>query len=362
MEDIQERPRTRKRATGKGRFTPRFYLIISILGIVIVLAIIIPLISGKDAGSQLGSTIMESSIMADLNRMKVNELGSIMVLEYHTIGEEGRWSRSTDNFRKDLQTLYDENYRCISLIDYINNNIKVPAGYTPVIFTFDDSTISQFRYLKEGDKLVIDPNCAVGIMEEFSRQHPDFNMTATFFVLPSLFGQDEYKEAKLKYLVEHGYDIGNHTYNHLQLSNLSNEKAIQEIAMNIQTVRKFLPGYEEKSIALPLGAEPKDPSVLVAGKYEDIEYRFLASLLVGAQPAPSPVDFSFNPMRTPRVQALHLSLDSGRCGSEAWLQYFRENPERRYVSDGDPNTVTVPKHMLPRVNQAALGEKKLRTY
>ncbi len=362
MEETWEKPTARRRPVKKVKFTPRFYIVISILIIVVVLTLVLTLVIGNDAGSQLESTIMEGSILADLNRMKVNELGSVMVLEYHTIGEEGRWSRSVENFRKDLQTLYDENYRCISLKDYVTNNIKVPAGYTPVILTFDDSTISQFKYIKEGDKLAIDPNCAVGIMEEFSKQHPDFNMTATFYVLPSLFGQEEYIEAKLKYLVEHGYDIGNHTYNHLQLSNLSNEKAVQEIVMNIQMVRKYLKDYEEKSIALPLGAEPKDPSILTSGKFEDVEYHFLSSLLVGAQPAPSPVDYSFNPMRLPRIQALHPSLDSGRCGSEAWLQYFRENPERRYVSDGDPNVITVPKHMLPRVNQASLGEKKLRTY
>jgi hypothetical protein len=344
------------------KFTRRFYALITVF-MVSVLALIGALaIRGCGEAGRTGIASLTGSGLADLNRLKVNELGSVMVLEYHNIGEEGRWSRSPENFRKDLETLYNEGYRCISLKDFVQNNIKVAAGFTPVVFTFDDSTISQFRYIMEGNKPVIDPDCAVGIMEEFSRQHPDFNMTATFYVLPSLFGQDEYIEQKLKYLVEHGYDIGNHTYTHPALASISREKAVEEIARGIEMVRAYLPNYEMLSIALPLGSEPKDPSILVSGKSGEIEYNFICSLLVGAYPSPSPVDYNFNPMRMPRVQALALSLDSGRCGSEAWLQYFRENPERRYISDGDPQTVTVPKHMQPRVNGAALGDKKLRVY
>jgi hypothetical protein len=67
-------------------------------------------------------------------------------------------------------------------------------------------------------------------------------------------------------------------------------------------------------------------------------------------------------MRLPRVQALDPSLDNGNAGIYAWLQYFKENPERRYVSDGDPGMVTVPKHMTERVDMDKLGDKKLRTY
>jgi hypothetical protein len=39
-----------------------------------------------------------------------------------------------------------------------------------------------------------------------------------------------------------------------------------------------------------------------------------------------------------------------------------ENPERRYCSDGNPDIVTVPKHMIDRIDQSKLGEKKMQTY
>ena len=54
-----------------------------------------------------------------------------MVLEWHVIGEkEGRWARTYENFRKDLETLYERGYRLVSLRDVLNNNISTEAGFT----------------------------------------------------------------------------------------------------------------------------------------------------------------------------------------------------------------------------------------
>ncbi len=298
----------------------------------------------------------------ELNRLKVNELGSVMILEYHVIGKEDRWARTPENFRADLDLLYEQGYRCISLKDLVTNNVKVEAGYTPVVFTFDDSSQSQFNYVEQDGQPIIDPACAVGVMEQFRAEHPDFNMTATFFVEPRLFSQEEYTEKKLRFLVENGYDIGNHGTNHPAFADLDDEEIMEEITGNIKAVQAYLPDYQQLSIALPYGSEPRNIAVLDAGSYGGIEYDFLASLLVGANPAPSPVDKSFDPMRLPRVQALDPSLDEGGSGHCAWLQYFMDNPERRYRSDGDPRVVTIPSHMQDRVDQSRLGDKKLRTY
>jgi hypothetical protein len=67
-------------------------------------------------------------------------------------------------------------------------------------------------------------------------------------------------------------------------------------------------------------------------------------------------------LRLPRVQALDPSLDTGDSGIYAWIQYFMENPERRYCSDGNVDTVTVPKHMIDRIDQSKLGDKELKAY
>ncbi len=347
-----------RRKTGI-KLTRRFYYLIIGVGALLVLVIIIATAtcSGSSTSTSTGSGKKLS--VAEMQQLKISEAGSVMILEYHKIGEEGRWSRSPDGFRSELQTLYDEGYRAISLTDWVTDNIKAPAGTTPVILTFDDADISQFRYLDNGQ---IDPNCAVGIMEQFAKDHPDFGMTATFYVLPGPFGQEQYAQQKLEYLRSHGYDIGNHTVSHTSLEKLTDDQAVEEIAKNIQMVQGYLPGYEEKSIALPNGSEPKNPAVLVSGTYEGTSYSFVSSLLVGSNPSPAPGIKGFSPMRMPRVQSLALSLDKDNLGSEAWLNYFRDNPERRYRSDGDPNVVTVPQYQAERINQADLGGKQFRTY
>src|SRR5690606_19711494 len=116
-----------------------------------------------------------------------NELGKVMVLEYHLIGEpEDRWRRTPENFRKDLQMLYDNDFYPVSVLDLANGNLNIPAGKTPFAITFDDSSAGQFRFIEKNGKQEIDPNCAVGIMEDFKKKHPDFPLTASFYVLPAI--------------------------------------------------------------------------------------------------------------------------------------------------------------------------------
>ena len=49
----------------------------------------------------------------------------------------------------------------------------------------------------------------------------------------------------------------------------------------------------------------------------------------------SPFGRAFDPLRLPRIQAVESDLAS-------WLGYFEKSPQERFVSDGDPATVTIP--------------------
>ena len=357
-----ERP-VRRHPRQRIRFTRRFYIVAGVLALLILTIILIAALSGGGGGDfEAVISTVGGLNEGELYQLKVNELGAVMVLEYHKIGEEGRWSRTPENFRADLEFLYNEGYRCVSMKGFATNNIDVEVGYTPVVLTFDDSDPTQFKYIEQDGQVVIDPRCAMGVMEQFDRDYPDFNITATFYVEPRLFAQDEYIEKKLHYLVDNGYDIGNHCVNHPQLSELDDNGVLEEITGNIEAVQAYLPGYEEASLALPYGSEPANTALLAGGSLNGITYSFSASLLVGANPAPAPSDYSFDSLRLPRVQALDPSLDTGDSGIYAWIQYFMENPERRYRSDGNVDMVTVPKHMIDRVDQSKLGDKELNTY
>jgi hypothetical protein len=57
--------------------------------------------------------------------------------------------------------------------------------------------------------------------------------------------------------------------------------------------------------------------------------------MVAGGAAASPFARTFDPVRLPRVQAVENDL-------KFWLTHFERNPDDRYVSDGDPDTVTVP--------------------
>jgi len=157
-------------------------------------------------GLAIGLALLLVSFAA-ADQLPPNELGRVMILAYHKIDyPEARWTRTPENFRRDLETLYAKSYRLISLRDLLDRRIALPAGTTPVVLTFDDSSPGQFRYLEQNGTLEIDPESAVGILEAFTREHPDFGRGATFYVLPGanppnrLFNQPALEGKKLQYL------------------------------------------------------------------------------------------------------------------------------------------------------------------
>lgn len=290
-----------------------------------------------------------------------NEMGRIMILEYHLIGTpEAEWRRTPDNFRKDLDMLHENGYYPIPLEDMVSGNLKVPAGKTPFVITFDDSSQGQFRYLKQGDKLVVDPNCAIGIMEDFKKRYSDFPLTATFYVLPEipkglrLFGQEEYIKQKLVYLAEHGYEIGNHTYWHQNLGKTDDNGVQKQIALAVKEIQSYVPGYNVHSMALPLGVHAKNQALEREGEYQGIKYHNDSILLVGSDSAPSPYSSGFNPYRLERIQA-----GDTIWGPKACVERYRRNPELRFVSDGDPAKITIPKAQEGKINIKAKTKYKL---
>lgn len=300
----------------------------------------------------------------DLKEIKANENGQVMILMYHGIGdEEAEWVRTADNFRKDLQVLYDKGYRLISLKDYIENNIKVEAGYTPFVLTFDDGLQNSFNIIEENGEKKIDPNCAVGIIEEFKKAHPDFGVGGSFFVFyPLPFRQKELIKEKYEFLIEHGYDIGNHAYTHENLGKLSVEDVQKALGKNVKLTQEYLPGYDVYGLALPYGIGPKGDNYryAVEGEYEGTKYNHRAVLLVGSNPAPSPASVKFNPAKLPRVRA--SEMNTAGTGIYDWLEHFDKKPEKRYISDGNPNTVAIPESEKENIDQNKLNGKELVIY
>jgi hypothetical protein len=263
------------------------------------------------------------SVAADPGRM-ANPQGRIPVVEYHIIGDrESRWGRTRENLRKDMQLLYDRGYRPITVAQMLDKDFRlVPAGMSPVVFTFDDASPGQFSYIERNGTLEIDPGSAVGIWQEFARTHPDWKGKATFCLLngagnghnffgdnPKYFGQKkEWRHQKVKWLADNGFELCNHTLWHAQLSKMSDAVVQEQIARNNMGIDSAAPGYRVRTMALPQGLWPKNRSLAWKGSWTDpksgrtIAYSLDAVLEVSGGPTRSPYDPAFNPHSINRIE------------------------------------------------------------
>ncbi|MDW7651210.1 MAG: polysaccharide deacetylase family protein [Bacillota bacterium] len=314
---------------------------------------------GTDTQTEVpdGTTDSEQPSGPDLQDVRPNEAGGVMILMYHEVGGvEAEWTRSVDNFRADLETLYQNGYRPVHLRDFLRGNIDIPAGTSPFILTFDDGTAGQFRFSEVDGEWKLDPDCAVAVLLQMAEKYDDFTPAGTFYInYPLPFRQKNHIASKLELLVNWGFEIGNHAYNHENLRKISRDEAVKALAKHVKSTREILPGYKVNTLALPYGARPKDDSHLARGEWGDTTYENLAILLVGANPAPSPFHQNFNPLSLPRVRADGTEL-------YRWLDYYKTNPHLRYISDGDPTTVTVPAENAELIDPLRLGDHTLQTY
>jgi len=326
--------------------------------------------SGAAENSQTAQATDTKQIeIIDYSKVKPNESGQIMVVMFHNFVESypskgnNEYTTTFDEFEKLLTELYEKKYRLISLTDLLNNNINVPAGCIPMVFTFDDGTSGQFNLVEENGRLVVNPKSAVGIMEEFNKKHSDFGLQGTFYVNlgGSTFPGAGSLSERLNYLIEKGFEIGNHTKTHVSLPTIKTpQKMMEEVGGNQVLMNQLVPGYYFNSFSLPFGNASKDlRDYVIKGNFEGINYEHSAIMLVGANPAPSPVSPNFNPMAIPRVRS--SGQKPVECDLAWWLETLGKGSSQ-YISDGNPDTVTVPKDKQNNVDMSRLNGKQLVTY
>jgi hypothetical protein len=299
-----------------------------------------------------------------------NELGEIMVVEYHRLGEtEGEWVRRPENFRRDLQALYEQGYRPVLMRDVVRGHIDVPAGTTPVVFTIDDSSLGQFYLLEDGS---IDPGSMMGMWTDFARANPGWYYGAVWCILPgaehpsNFFGEQRSRDVpraereqrirrKMEHIVEARHEACNHTMWHARLDRYDDAFVQDQIGSGQDSIRAYLPDdYEIVTFALPLGMWPKNRSLAWQGTYRDGRtYRNQAVLEVSGGPNVSPFDTRFNPHSINRFIVAPGAL-------ERQLQAYERNPDRRYISDGNPSTVTIPASLRERLDRGRVGEREVR--
>jgi peptidoglycan/xylan/chitin deacetylase (PgdA/CDA1 family) len=270
----------------------------------------------------------------ELAELGVNELGRVLVMEWHEIGDrDARWANSAETFRAQIQELYDRGYRPVTTEEFIEGSFPIPAGTSPVLLTFDDSYKSHMHFGDDGEP---DPDSVVGILEEFSRENPDWRATAVFYIYwPVPFREADEIDAKLRWLVENGYEIGNHTLTHVNLAEVDDTEVQRQLALAQAEVEERVPGYRLRSFALTFGIWPENEELALRGSYEGQSYAHDLVMLVGFMPTRSPHHVEYDPARVQRVQAYVPEF-------RQWVDWLDAEPNRRFVSDGDPTMVTFP--------------------
>ena len=304
----------------------------------------------------IAATLLCRPDVATLRKIHANEVGLVPILEYHGIVSKECWlGRSRANFTKDLNRLYKEGYRPISLADYLSNRIDLPAGKSPVVLTFDDSIESQFCFRRDG---TLDPGCAVAIMIKFHEAHKDFPLKATFFVLPKKAFQDpKTAKRKLKLLIKWGFEIGNHTLRHGWLNRMSDKQVENEIGGGAALLHQLVPEAAVETLAFPGGLAPRNRRLIKDGTYKGFQYHNRGGFLAAWEPAPAPVARGQNRMRIERILACE-----GPYGVTYWLDQMKSGAVKRYVCDGDPETTSVPLKLANGVDRQYLNGSKLILY
>jgi hypothetical protein len=158
----------------------------------------------------------------------------------------------------------------------------------------------------------------------------------------------------LRWLVDHGFELGNHTKDHEPFNQLSGPSEVQkELVLGNEVIEGAVSGYRVRTMALPLGVPPKPASLAVRGRWNGRTYTFSGVMLIGAGPAPSPFDKEFDRVGIPRIRSGHLPWNGeADFGAWYWLRALKQNPERRYVSDGDPATIAFPRALEKNLRPA----------
>ena len=260
------------------------------------------------------------------------------------------YQRTYEAFINDLEFYYKSDYRMIRLVDYVNGKIDCELGKSPIVLTFDDGLSNAIKVtgLDENGNIIIDPHSAVGILESFKKKYPDYKVTATFFLNNGLFQQKEYNDKIIDWLINNGYDIGNHTYSHADLTKTSEEETIKEIG-RMYNLLKTKTSKFVNIVALPYGTPYNNTHAnfkhIISGTYEGEEYSTISTLRVGWESDYSPFSTSFTPNFIKRIRAYDNN------GSDFDIEYnFKFLETRRYISDGNPDTVVIKKENLSNVN------------
>jgi len=154
-----------------------------------------------------------------------------VILAYHRINP---WYRkdaltvSPENFEKQIKYLFKKRYKFVSLKNYVSN-YSLSTIYYPLSLTFDDGFADNFWF-------------ALPILEKYKIPATIF-LTANFIDTEKTFSRykdlekDRFlKWEEIKNMKEKGIDFGSHSLSHPHLTQVSKDKAWEEISISKKVI------------------------------------------------------------------------------------------------------------------------------
>jgi len=170
----------------------------------------------------------------------------IPVLMYHDVSETPEknkkirhlhpsYSLSVEQFEEQMEYLFQNNYKSLSLSSLFNNDFNDEKG---VVITFDDGLIGNYKY-------------ALPILRKY-------NFAATIFVIVGRLASEMYLNwEQLGELSCNGISIQSHTMTHRPLEELSDEEVFHELSESKKILEEKL-GQFVNYISLPHGSFHKN--------------------------------------------------------------------------------------------------------
>ena len=122
-------------------------------------------------------------------------------------------------------------------------------------------------------------------------------------------------------------------------------------------LHRLAPKTRIDMVAFPGGYSPRNSRLISAGTYKGYHYSHIAGFMAFGEPAPAPAA-----RRQDRLHIRRIVACEGPLGVTYWLNRMHDGVVKRYVSDGDPATTTVPSNLASSIDRARLNGSALRLY
>ncbi|MHC1739658.1 MAG: hypothetical protein AB9897_00945 [Anaerolineaceae bacterium] len=265
------------------------------------------------------------------------------IMIYHRFANDTHTDTSTyvrqSTFKEQLQKLYDAGFSMVSMSSWLDGSFVVPEGRKPLLITLDDAWFADQLYINSDGS----PSefSGLGILYQFSKDHPDFNFAASVYAdmgdkvhygdkrVGDWFYWSETDADKtvlanvIVWALENGVEVYNHTYEHADLSLSTPGQIEYELQAEDETLRQYLALVNRSDlnaklgniIALPYGIWPSTIDGMAKLKeYVNPEGKPVSAILAAynsteAMFTPSVFSANFDRMNLPRIETTNYSID-----------------------------------------------------